>query len=70
MLPESCWDRKHWDFLLLANDREASRVRKAGCRHCGGVPHSARYGPKPRGIPSSLAADGECAAFRHSFCCT
>ena len=42
MLPESCWDRNHWDFLLLVDSREASRVRKAGCRHCGGgvhIPH-------------------------------
>ena len=56
-------------FLFEVDSREASRMRKAGCRHCGGVLHSARYGRKPRGIPSALAAEGECAALRHSFCC-
>ena len=69
MLPEKNRVRKVWDFLLQVDSREASQVRKTGCRHCGGVLHSARYGRKPRGIPSALAADGECAAFRHSFCC-
>ncbi len=69
MLPESSEVGKIWDFLFQADDREASRVLKAGCGHCGGVLHSAHYGRKPRGIPSSLAAAGECTAFRHSFCC-
>ena len=63
MLPESSRVCKVWDFLFEVDSREASRMRKAGCRHCGGVLHSARYGRKPRGIPSALAADGESMAF-------
>ena len=66
MLPESSQVGKIWDFLFQADDREASRVRKAGCGHCGGVLHSAHYGRKPRGIPSALAAAGECTAFRQA----
>ena len=69
MLPESSQVGKIWDFLLQVDSREASQVRKTGCRHCGGVLHSAHYGRKPRGIPSALAGAGECAALRHSFCC-
>lgn len=53
--------------LLLAFDRDlAGTVRKAGCRRCGGVLHSARFRRKPRGAPAGLEEDYE---QRLSFCC-
>lgn len=69
MLPESLFNRKLWDFLLLVDCREADRVREAGCYHCGGVLHSAGYVRKPRGVPYLLGSKRADLAFRHSFCC-
>ena len=66
MLPETLFNRKLWDFLLRVDFREAGRVRKAGCRHCGGVLHSANYLRKPRGVPYLLGAKRSDLAFRHS----
>ena len=58
MLPESSQVGKIWDFLLQVDSREASQVRKTGCRHCGGVLHSAHYGRKPRGFRRRLREPG------------
>ncbi len=69
MLPELVFNRKLWDFVLQIDCREAERVREEGCRHCGGVLHSAGYGRKPRGVPYLLGAKRGDLAFRHSFCC-
>ena len=44
-------DPRLWDPLCLVDEREASRVRRAGGRHCGGALHSARYARRPRGVP-------------------
>ena len=70
MLPESCWNIKSWEFLLLVDSRVAERVRKAGCPHCdGGVLRVARYGRKPRGGPVSFLAGEDGLVLRHRFCC-
>lgn len=53
--------------LLLAYDEDlARRARTGRCLRCGGALHSARYGRKPRGLPSGL---GEEYRQRFSFCC-
>lgn len=70
MLPETLFNRKLWDFVFRIDCREAEGVREAGCRHCGGVLHSAGYVRKPRGIPYLLGAKRADLAFRHSFCCS
>ncbi len=44
---------------------QAERVRDAGCPHCGGVLHSARYRRKPRGLEAVLPE----LESRESFCC-
>ena len=62
-------DPRLWDLLCLIDEREASRVRRAGCRHCGGALHSARYARRPRGVPEAVVCGGPGPVLRHSFCC-
>ena len=58
MQPVSISSPKLWDFMFLIDEREASRVRCAGCRHCGGALHSATYARKPRGVPEAVVSGG------------
>lgn len=54
--------------FLLGIDRDlASKSRSAGCRHCGGVLHSAQYPRKVFGIPIETESTDETKRF--SFCC-
>ena len=62
-------DPRLWDLLCRIDEQEASRVRCAGCRHCGGALHSATYARKPRGVPEAVVSGGPRAVLRHSFCC-
>lgn len=62
-------DSRLWDLLDQIDEREASRVRRAGCRHCGGALHSAAYVRKPRGVPEAVVSGGSGPVLRHSFCC-
>ena len=62
-------DPRLWDLLCLIDEREASRVRCAGCRHCGGALHSATYARKPRGVSEAVVSGGPRPVLRHSFCC-
>ena len=57
---------KLFHFLSTIDGDLAARCRSQGCVFCGGVLHSARYHPKPRGEP--LAPQGV-PTTRHSFCC-
>lgn len=59
-------DARFHGQLLVFDDDMAKTARKAPCRHCGGVLHSARYKRKPRGKPAGL---GEAYDVRFSFCC-
>ena len=69
MQPVSISSPRLWDFMFLIDEREASRVRCAGCRHCGGALHSATYARKPRGVPEAVVSGGSRPVLRHSFCC-
>ena len=62
-------DPRLWDLLCLIDEREASRVRCAGCRHCGGALHSAKYARRPRGVPEAVVSGARGPVLRHSFCC-
>jgi hypothetical protein len=59
-------DARFFAFLLEADREIAAEARAAGCAHCGGVLHSARFRRKPRGGPPEV---GEEAELRWSFCC-
>ena len=69
MQPVSILSPRLWDFMFLIDEREASRVRCAGCRHCGGALHSATYARKPRGVLEAVVSGGSRPVLRHSFCC-
>ena len=58
-----------WDLLRLIDEREASRVRCAGCRHCGGALHSAAYARWPHGVPEAVVFGARNPALLHSLCC-
>jgi hypothetical protein len=60
-------DASLWRRLLAIDLAVADEVRAAGCPHCGGVLHSARYPRKPRGVPRAWF--GEDYDRRASFCC-
>ena len=62
-------DPRLWDPLCLIDEQEASGVRRAGCRHCGGALHSARYARRPRGVLGAVVCGGPGPALRHRFCC-
>ena len=62
-------DPRRWDPLCLIDEREASLVRRAGCRHCGGALHSAMYARRPRGVPESVVCGRRGPVLRHSLCC-
>jgi len=55
-----------YELLQQEDEHSAERARLAGCHHCGGRLHSARYPRKPRGAPQAL---GEGYGKRLSFCC-
>lgn len=52
------------DFLCSVDDELASEAQAAGCPHCGGVLHSARYPRRVRGSGTDVMRD-----YRASFCC-
>ncbi len=55
-----------WAWLREVDEAEAARCRAAGCVHCPGKLHSARYPRKPYGLASALRGEG---VVRFSFCC-
>lgn len=59
-------DARLYEMLARIDADLAETARKAGCRVCGDVLHSARFPRKPRGGPGELPADYD---YRHSFCC-
>ncbi len=59
-------DARLYEVLARIDADLAETARKAGCRVCGDVLHSARFPRKPRGGPGELPADYD---RRHSFCC-
>ena len=59
-------DARLYEMLAHIDADLAETARKAGCRVCGDVLHSARFPRKPRGGPAVLPADYD---RRHSFCC-
>ncbi len=59
-------DARLYDVLADIDADLAETARKAGCRICGGMLHSACFPRKPRGGPAELPADYD---RRHSFCC-
>jgi hypothetical protein len=58
-------DSRLYEMLLKFDADLASQAAGGGCRICGGVLHSARYGRKPRGFAGKLAGYD----WRYSFCC-
>ncbi|MDA0824731.1 MAG: hypothetical protein O3C28_20250 [Proteobacteria bacterium] len=52
------------DFLCSVDGELASEAQAAGCPHCGGVLHSARYARSVRGGGTDAIND-----YRASFCC-
>jgi len=59
-------DARLYEMLARIDADLAETARKAGCRVCGAVLHSAPFPRKPRGGPGELTADYD---RRHSFCC-
>jgi hypothetical protein len=59
-------DASLWRRLLKIDQETAARIRKGGCRHCGGPLHRADYPRKPRG---ALGAFEAAFCTRLSFCC-
>ncbi len=59
-------DSSFYTFLSQIDRDIAAEVQAAGCPHCGGVLHSARYPRKPRGLRHLL---DDSYASRLSFCC-
>ena len=59
-------DARFHRLLLAIDDDLAAGCRAAGCAHCGGVLHAARFRRKPRGRPCGL---GDGYDQRFSFCC-
>jgi hypothetical protein len=59
-------DARLYEVLHQYDVELAQGARTSGCRHCGGVLHSARYPRKPRGGPAGLTRQVE---KRLSFCC-
>jgi len=59
-------DAKFYHVLDRIDAELAEVTRRARCRDCGGVLHSARYPRKPRGGPTDLPTNYE---QRASYCC-
>jgi hypothetical protein len=59
-------DEKFYHVLERIDAELAEATRRARCRRCGGVLHSARYRRKPRGGPPDLPSSYE---RRASYCC-
>lgn len=59
-------DPKLYTFLINIDQYLAAKARVVGCKHCGGILHSARYPRKPRAVPLELEID---YSSRFSFCC-
>jgi hypothetical protein len=59
-------DASLYEILADIDADLAKTARRAGCRLCGGVLHSARFPRKPRGGLDVLPAGYD---RRHSFCC-
>ena len=59
-------DARLYEVLHRLDLDLAQTARVSGCRHCGGVLHSAHYPRKPRGGPLGLGPEID---RRLSFCC-
>lgn len=59
-------DARLYEMLAHIDADLAETARRAGCRVCAGVLHSARFPRKPRGGLGELPAGYD---RRHSFCC-
>jgi hypothetical protein len=59
-------DARLYETLAYIDADLAETARRAGCRICGSVLHSARFPRKPRGGLDALPAGYD---RRHSFCC-
>ena len=59
-------DARFYRLLFQLDQELAAEVQARGCLLCGGVLHSARYPPKPRGLRGTL---DETHDTRLSFCC-
>jgi len=60
-------DASFWRQLQRLDEHVAAEVRSAGCPHCQGVLHGARYPRKVHGVSRALLGEGY--ASRLSFCC-
>lgn len=66
MCPRLLGDVKFFEKLFAEDQREAERVREAGCPHCGGRLHQAHYPRKVRGVGEEASGLFE---RRLSLCC-
>jgi hypothetical protein len=60
-------DASFWRQLQRLDEQVAAEVRSAGCPHCQGVLHGARYPRKVYGVSRALLGEGYDS--RPSFCC-
>jgi len=60
-------DASFWRHLQRLDEQVAEEARSAGCPHCQGVLHGARYPRKVFGVARGLLGEGY--ASRLSFCC-
>jgi len=60
-------DASFWRQLQRLDEQVAAAVRSAGCPHCEGVLHGARYPRKVYGVSRALLGEGY--ERRLSFCC-
>lgn len=59
-------DPRLYRFLCLVDRELALAAQAAGCPHCQGALHSARYPRRIKGIPAAAEAVSD---YRESFCC-
>jgi hypothetical protein len=60
-------DASFWRQLQRLDEQVAQQARRAGCPHCEGVLHGARYPRKVFGVSRALLGEGYDS--RLSFCC-
>ena len=60
-------DASLWRHLLRLDEQVAAAARRAGCPHCRGVLHGARYPRKVFGVAHGVLGEGYDS--RLSFCC-
>ena len=51
-------DASFWRHLQLLDEQLAAQARRAGCPHCQGVLHGARYPRKVFGVARSVLGEG------------